>query len=384
MRILLAGPDHPHGSLPPYLQVLADGLRRLGAHVDRLGSAVAAYDARLGRFRPAEQITAAADTLAGQLDPADYDLISLHFGNLEIEQLLPDRWRRRGARLPPVAIHVHALDWTLFTRHVPHRSLRAAVDAGVTTAAGLVCFGQHAQTALTRRLPNTAAQPTAVIPLPTTIPPGTPAAASPRLAAAMHNPRQDATLLTLYGYAAPWKSPADLLAALATTSTPLRVVIAGPFWDDPDQAGCDLRAAVDHPLPVGPAQLVVVPAYLDAPQRAALTAGSAAGLFPYRPHDTFQGSGAIADYLAHGIPVVATDVANMAELIGPAGIVVPADNPTELGCALDRLAADRRQHAVLAAAARAQADRFTAAEHAAACMAFYHRLAARQADSRPP
>ncbi|MBT8226706.1 MAG: hypothetical protein HKP61_21405, partial [Dactylosporangium sp.] len=236
MRILLAGPDHARGSLPPYLNVLASELRRAGAHVDRLGSTTTAYDTGRGRFHDRDWVTAAADDLATLADPTRYDVVSLHFGNLEIEQLLPERWRRHAITLPPVAVHVHALSPTLFTRHIPAPDLRAAVDAGISAAAGLVYFGHYARTALTGGLPATAGIPALVAPLPTTIPAGIIPTASP----ALDDAHPDSILLSLYGYAAPWKSAPDLLAALDATAAPVRVVLAGPFWDDPDQAGVDL------------------------------------------------------------------------------------------------------------------------------------------------
>jgi hypothetical protein len=49
-------------------------------------------------------------------------------------------------------------------------------------------------------------------------------------------------------------------------------------------------------------ELAVVPGYVGPPDRAALVRASAAGAFPHRPHASFQGSDAIADYLAHGCP----------------------------------------------------------------------------------
>ena len=155
----------------------------------------------------------------------------------------------------------------------------------------------------------------------------------------------------------------------------MRVVLAGPFWDDPTQAGCDLRPAIEQPRQrLGrAAELAVVPDYLDAPHRAAVMAASTGGVFPYQPQPTFQGSGAIADYLAHGLPVIATDVANMAELAGPAGIIVPAGDTAALAAAIDRFATDiQRQR--LRIAARKQAPRFTPTAHATACLAFYQQV----------
>lgn len=376
MKILLAGPDHPQGSLPPYLDVLAVALRELGTVVDRIGSTGVPYEPARAGFLTTDEIVAAADRLASQVDPTSYDIISLHFGNLEIEQLLGWRWKTRyGDRLPPLVVHVHALDPTLFVVHRPDPRLRAAVDATISYADALVYFGRYARAALAGRLPATAARPGRVVPLPATITAGTTAAASPALTAALHDPRPGVTVVSLCGYAAPWKSAHDLLAALDRTRAPLRVVLAGPFWDDPTQAGTDLRAAVRRPLRLGRAvDLVVVPEYLDGPARAALVASSTAGLLPYRPQPTFQGSGAIADYLAHGLPVLATDVANMAELTDSAGIIVPVGNPAALATALDRYATDPTHRTMLTAAATARAHLFTAAWHATACHALYQQV----------
>jgi len=382
VKVLLVGPDHPQGSLPPYLDVLAAELRRLGAVVDRLGSTGVPYDPGRDRFLTTAEIVAATDALAAQLDPGGYDVISLHFGNLEIEQLLPGRWRHRGDPLPPVVVHVHALDPTLFTLHRPDPGLRKMVDATLAGADALLYFGHYAQAALATRLPAAAERPSRVAPLPSTIPAGTTPAAGPALAAALDDPDPDTTVISLCGYAAPWKSATDLLAALERTQAPLRVVLAGPFWDDPTQAGTELLPAVGRSQHLGrAAQLIVVPEYLDPPARAALVTGSHAGVFPYRPQHTFQGSGAIADYLA-ARPVIATDVANMAELAADAGVIVPPADPAALAAALDRYATDPFHRAQLAAAARRRAHRFTPPGHAAACLALYQKAARTSSCSR--
>jgi glycosyltransferase involved in cell wall biosynthesis len=57
-------------------------------------------------------------------------------------------------------------------------------------------------------------------------------------------------------------------------------------------------------------------------------------VLPYKEHPGFQGSGAVTDYLARGVPVVATDVANMRELVGEAGVIVPPGDPAALASAL--------------------------------------------------
>ncbi len=378
MKVLLVGPDHLQGSLPPYLNVLADELRRLGVVVRRLGSAGVPYDPSRNDFLSAAEIVAAADELAARVDPGDYDLISLHFGNLEIEQLLVGRWRRQGTLLPPVVVHVHALNPTLFTEHRPNPGLRASVDATLSNADALVYFGHYAKTALTTRLPATGARPGRVIPLPTTIAAGTHPSTTPTLSAALTDPRPQVTVISLCGYAAPWKSVPDLLAALQQTRSRLRVVLAGPLWDDPTQVGLDLRPAIGRPQTLGgAAQLVVVPDYLGPANRGALVAASHAGIFPYQAHNTFQGSGAIGDYLAAGRPVIATDVANMGEITGDAGVIVASGDPVALAAALDRFATHRAHRAQLTANAARLASGFTTTGHAAACLSLFAQLSRR-------
>jgi glycosyltransferase involved in cell wall biosynthesis len=192
-------------------------------------------------------------------------------------------------------------------------------------------------------------------------------------------------LATLYGFANPWKAPSDLLAAFERMRAPLRCVLAGHGWDRPERAGVDLRPAL-HPkrLRVGAAELTVVSAWLGPSERLALVRASDLAIFPYRRHESFQGSGAITDYLAHGVPVVATDVANMAELIGDAGVVVPPSDPAALAAALDRVVRDPAWRAALARAARRRAALFSRARHLDDCYAFYARVTAARGGATTP
>jgi len=364
MRVLILGPDHPGGSLPPYLDTLAAGLRRYGVTVARHGSTQIPYDPGRGRFWPLHRVLTAARALADQVDPDAYDLVSLHFGNLEYDQLVPAMWA--GRPRPPVIYHVHTLAPTLFRNHVPSQHWNHAARQTIRSADGYVYFGQHAR----RKLTGTAAAaaPGGVAWLPTTIPDGTAPAARPALAAALNAP-SGLPVISLYGYAAPWKDAALLHAALERMQIPVRMVLAGDFWDDPEQAGLDLAHATS-PVRIGVGELVVVPGYLGPSDRAALVRLSVAGVFPYRPHASFQGSGAIADYLAHAVPVVATEVANMAELAGNAGHIVPTGDPEALATALDGCGAA----ASLTRNATARAQRFTAEAHAARCLTVYQQV----------
>jgi glycosyltransferase involved in cell wall biosynthesis len=368
MRVLILGPDHAGGSLPPYLDVLAAGLRHHGVTVDRRGSTQIPYDQAQQRFWPLERVLAAAHALADRVDLDGYDLVSLHFGNLEVDQLVPALWADR--RRPPVVYHVHTLAPTLFRDHVPDQHWDRVVQQGIRSADGYVYFGQYARHRVAGTVPDDV--PAGVAWLPTTIPHDTAPAARPALAAAL-NTLSGLPVISLYGYAAPWKDAALLHAALERMRVPARIVLAGDFWDDPDQAGIDLTHALS-PVRVGVGELVVVPGYLGPADRAALVRASVAGVFPYRPHPSFQGSGAIADYLAHAVPVVATDVANMAELSGDSGHIVPTGNPEVLAALLDDVAVGGTAAANLVLGAKALAHWFTAEAHAARCLAVYQQV----------
>jgi hypothetical protein len=93
MRVLIIGPHHSGGSLPPYLDVLATGLRQHGVTVDRLGSAGTPYDQDKHTFWPIDGMLHEAHALLNEVNLQTYDLLSLHFGNLELEQFLPALWR---------------------------------------------------------------------------------------------------------------------------------------------------------------------------------------------------------------------------------------------------------------------------------------------------
>ncbi|MGH3715459.1 MAG: glycosyltransferase [Micromonosporaceae bacterium] len=368
MRILLLGPRHDGGSLPPYLAVLATALRRHGNHVDWRGTDGLPYDTTNERFWVASRILRAAQKLLRDVDLDAYDIISLHFGNLEIEQLIPTLL---PTRRPPVVHHVHSLDWTLFSEHVPVPELRDAVHAATAGLDGYLCFGRYAQQIIEQRTGSTT--PSITVWLPTTIPPTTTGKAPPGLGNLLtaSPPR---IVASLYGYAAPWKDAAGLVHALRHAQHPTRVVLAGPFWDDPQQAGTDLAAARPQRHPGAGADLVVCPDYLDAQARKALVRASDLGVFPYRHQPTFQGSGAIADYVAHGTPVLVTDVANMTELAGPAGLVVPPNDAAAFAAALDRLAGNRTLRDRLTRFAIERAPLFTADHHAAESLRLYEKV----------
>jgi glycosyltransferase involved in cell wall biosynthesis len=99
----------------------------------------------------------------------------------------------------------------------------------------------------------------------------------------------------------------------------------------------------------GVADRVRVLPSLPLDDEATLLAGTRALVHPV----LVEGSGlAIIDALAAGVPVVATNVGAVGELVGKAGILVPARDPDRLAAALATIWADDRVHARLARAAR--------------------------------
>src|SRR5260370_23586706 len=117
MRILLIGPCHPGAVFPPSWDVLAAARPHGGARVHRIGSAGVPYEPAARAFWPADRILEHASGLLRGTDIGAYDVISLHFGNLEIEQLLPVMWA--GRRRAPLVGHVDSLAPALVRAHLP-------------------------------------------------------------------------------------------------------------------------------------------------------------------------------------------------------------------------------------------------------------------------
>ncbi|MBX3287405.1 MAG: glycosyltransferase [Actinobacteria bacterium] len=88
---------------------------------------------------------------------------------------------------------------------------------------------------------------------------------------------------------------------------------------------------------------------------------------------------ALMEALALGVPVVATDVGGIAELVhdGEQGLVVPPHRPDRLAEALGAVVADPAQRARLAEGARARGEELDAGAATAAVEALYRRLVGR-------
>jgi len=63
----------------------------------------------------------------------------------------------------------------------------------------------------------------------------------------------------------------------------------------------------------------------------------------------------VAEYLAAGLPVVASDQGDLREIVGDAGLLVPPNDSAALAAALTRLCQDPGLRQTLLAAARARA-----------------------------
>lgn len=142
----------------------------------------------------------------------------------------------------------------------------------------------------------------------------------------------------------------DPLAAMdAAQAAGLRLVVVGPERDaelvtELRRRGADVRG------------------YVELDELASLYRDAAALVFPSR----YEGFGLpVAEAMASGTPVVATDDAAVREVAGDAALYAPA---TELGSALERAVAERP---ALAAAGLARAQRFSWAAAAQATLEVY-------------
>lgn len=362
MRILLIGPEEASGgSITPYLHGLAAGLRARGCRVDRVASGGVPWDPARGGFLTFDEVRAAAAELLRGHDLAAYDLLSIHFGKLEIEQLIPVLWE--GIPRAPAVHHLHSLSWDLFRGFIPEPGMAERVEEATWSMEGFVFFGRYAEEWCRAQA---AGKPRIVSFLPHT--PAAPRADGPRLSAEW---RSDRPLASMTGFASPWKDAESLLAAFERVTTPLDFVLAGPLWSE---------RIPFRTREIGAVRVTVVDAYLDGDASANLIRQSDFGIFPYVEHATFQGSGALPNYLFHGIPVVAFDSANLAEQIADAGVLVPAGNRDRLARAIEAMASDAELRARTTAAARARAPLFDPQRHADECLAFYREVVRRHRD----
>lgn len=153
-------------------------------------------------------------------------------------------------------------------------------------------------------------------------------------------------VVTFVGTLKPWHGTHDLLSAksLAKTDWRLRIIGDGPERENLLNQAKDLGIDVDFRGAVAPA---------DVPQHLA---GSAIGVAPYpKSDDHYFSPLKVYEYMAAGLPVVATSIGQVPATIDGCGLLVPGSDPQSLADAIDRLVADPALRKSLAGAARERA-----------------------------
>jgi glycosyltransferase involved in cell wall biosynthesis len=154
------------------------------------------------------------------------------------------------------------------------------------------------------------------------------------------------------------------MASLALERPGVRLRIAGRGRD-----ATRLRAMVRQ---LGVESNVSILGPVPEMERQALFAGALLVVMPSR----FEGFGLVAaEAMAAGIPLVASDIGALRDVVGAGGVLVPPGDAPALASAIGALLDDRDARERLSAAARVAADRFRWERVAAQHLAFLHRLA---------
>ena len=181
-----------------------------------------------------------------------------------------------------------------------------------------------------------------------------------------------ALVIGFSGSLKPWHGVDSLLEAVASLSSRPRLLIVG----DGPQADTLRRQSVtlgiaDRTTFAGAVPHHLMPGYLGAMDL---------GVAPYVAQSEFYFSPLkVVEYLAAGLPVVATDQGDLKELVGDAGILVPAGDIPSLARALGGLCADAAERRRLSAAAGARSldyDWGSIAERVESVLRAAHRVAA--------
>jgi glycosyltransferase involved in cell wall biosynthesis len=150
------------------------------------------------------------------------------------------------------------------------------------------------------------------------------------------------------------KDPLTLVEALSRVKAPFRAALVGDgelFAEVRERAGD---------------RAVVVPFCGVAPALAAFDL--------YVLPSVFESFGiAAVEAMGAGLPVIASDVGGLPEVVGDAGVLVPPRDPAALAAALDRLLADPAERRRLGEAGRVRAGRFTPEAMAEAMDGAYER-----------
>lgn len=157
-------------------------------------------------------------------------------------------------------------------------------------------------------------------------------------------------VVTFVGTLKPWHGVNDLISAAGQAQEKWRLRIIG---DGPEREALEAQAEslgldVDFRGAVAPQEM---PRQLS---------GSAIGVAPYPDlggdDEQYFSPLKVYEYLAAGLPVVASGVGQLPELLSDLGTLVPPSDPAALAAALDKLATDPKLRAELGARGRKQAE----------------------------
>lgn len=160
------------------------------------------------------------------------------------------------------------------------------------------------------------------------------------------------TVVGFAGSLKPWHGVLDLVAAFACLTGRVHLLLVG---DGPEREAVSTAAArlglQDRVTMTGAVPHTGVPDYLSAMD---------VGVAPYLPQERFYFSPLkVAEYMAAGLPVVATDQGDLAATLGGAGLLVPPGDTARLAGALRQLVGDEPTRRRLGRAARARAGRLS-------------------------
>ncbi len=255
---------------------------------------------------------------------------------------------QRRAGLATVAVVHNAAD------HDASAAQRRAATAVLRRCHGFLCHAGEVAETLRRQFPG---RSLAVYPLPAIAgPPADRVAARRQLGVP-----EGTTAVLCFGLIRPYKGVEVLLDAvrLLPADLPLVVLVAGEPWGD-------AREAVHQRLR-DPAIAGRVHAHLGWLAEAEVAWWAAAADVAVLPYRRATGSAVAAQMLGYGLPLVATRVGGLAEVVeeGRNGLLVPPGEPAALAAALQRLA-EPTVRARLAEGARASAERWSWPSYAAA------------------
>ncbi len=268
----------------------------------------------------------------------------------------------------PLVVSVHDLAFLdrpeCFPRSV-RAYLKALVPAGLRRAAQVMTLSEFSRRALAARFPG-CADKVHVGPL----------AACPRLSRPGTRRDRDLQAIGVRGPFALYVGRLDarknipvLLKAFAMVKAEggfgHQLVLAGPkdYWP----------AALDRELSRTPVREDILRTGLVSEETLARLY-AAADVFVYP--SLYEGFGLpVLEAMAAGCPTIASDSTSLPELVGDAGLLVPAGEPSRLAGALKRVLTDKRFRESLARKGRARAGRFSWSETARLTMAAYRRAA---------